>query len=321
MTRILLHSMLAGALLFPAFLVQATDDTTILADITGRFQPTKPTVIMNYEVTYALMNIRLKRVAGATLKATEGVWRSDLTPAEVPACLIDFQVASPNNENDTDGTISLLKQTLSVLTMPELKIITYAKRNDEFIKPFLRKGIRTKNIEIYDFESGHLSYRRHDLLSGIVETNLPGINDLAKQSTEVASVFKTLYAAYNGTSLPAHSLADTVHFNVDGAVRTFGLQMKKGRTSALSFPAKFSALHVDIQPTNEDDDHNQSFSMWCIPFRLFAHGTANQELKTLAQNSLEWSMLPLSGELGLFLGSIQCTLTQVSVQRQEPPSS
>lgn len=321
MTSTPLIRALIGLLLCCVTLAHGADETNIIAEITRRFQPTKATVIMDYDVTYALMNIRLKRVASATLKATEGVWRSNLASEGIPACLINFHLASPQTGDNTDNQTSLYKQTLSVLTMPDLKIITYAKRNDEFIKPFLRKGIRMKNIEIYDFESGQLSYRHHDLLSGVVETNLPGIADLSKQSTEVASVFQTLYAAYHGTPLPQESLASTVHFNVDGAVKTFGLQTKKGRTYALANPEKFSALYVDIQPANEGDSQNQSFSMWCVPFRLFADGTTNQELKNLAQTSLEWSMLPLSGELGLFLGSIQCTLTKIFVQQLECPSS
>ncbi|MEI6564920.1 MAG: hypothetical protein WCO42_11510, partial [bacterium] len=99
-------------------------------------------------------------------------------------------------------------------------------------------------------------------------------------------------------------------------VRTFDLKMKKGRVSALALPGKFSALYADIQPEKDSDGRNESFSMWCVPFRQFAHDTSDPELKKLAKTSLEWSMLPLSGEYGLFLGAIQCTLTKICVQPQ-----
>lgn len=305
--------MLAFLFLTMTALVQAADDTNIVAEVTGRFHPTKPSVIMNYDATYVLLNIRLKHVADATLKATEGEWRSSLSTESIPACLIDFKVASPKTGDGSDGSIRLFKGTVSVLSMPDLKIITYAKYNDEFIKPLFRQGRRMHYVEIYNFESGTPTYRHHDLLSGTVETNLPGMTALAKQSTEVADVIQTLYAAYQDKPVIGRAFANKVHFNVDGNVRTFDLKMKKGRIRALSLPQKLSALYADIMPEKDSDGRNESFSMWCTPFREFSGKTTDLELQKLASTSLEWSMLPLSGEYGLFLGSIHCTLNKISV--------
>lgn len=294
-------------------LIQAADDTNIVAEVTGRFHPTKPSVIMNYDATYVLLNIRLKRVADATLKATEGEWRSGGSAKSIPACLIDFHVASPNTADDSEGSIRLFKRTVSVLSMPDLKIITYAKYNDEFIKPCFRPGRRMHYVEIYNFESGAPTYRHQDLLSGTVETNLPGMTALAKQSTEMADVLQTLYAAYQDKPVAERSFANKVHFNVEGSVRTFDLKMKKGRIRALSLPGKFSALYADIIPEKDSDSRNESFSMWCAPFREFSKKTTDLELQKLASTSQEWSMLPLSGEYALFLGAIHCTLNKIFV--------
>jgi hypothetical protein len=314
MTR--LFRALAIQFLAMTIIVHAADDMNIVAEVIGRFRPSKPTVIMSYDVTYVLLRVRLKRVAGATIKATEGVWRSSISNTWTPACVIDFQVVSPRTGDDKkENNISLFKRTVSVLTMPDLKIITYAKQNDEFIKPFFRKGRRNKYIEIYNFKSGALTYRHHDLVSGAVETNLPGMADLAKQSTEVADVLQTLYAAYHGKSAAEHSVANKVHFNVDGVVRTFELKMKEGRVSVPVLSRKLSALYADVQPEEDSDSLDESFSMWCVPFREFSKETTDPELKNLAETSLECSMLPLSGEYSLFLGAIQCTLTNIFVQR------
>lgn len=95
-------------------------------------------------------------------------------------------------------------------------------------------------VEIYNFESGAPAYRRHDLVSGAVETNLPGMADLAKQSTEVADVLKTLYAAYCGDAATGRCSANSVHFNVDGAVKTFALKTRNGR---ISVPFVATNLH------------------------------------------------------------------------------
>jgi hypothetical protein len=293
---------------------QASDDADIVTEMIGCFRPSRPALVMNYDVTYVLQHIRLKRVAGATIKATEGDWRSSVSNAWTPACMIDFHIASPRAGNGAGkDDISLLKRTISVLTMPGLKIIKYAKQNDEFIKPLFRKGRRMKYIEIYNFESGGLDYRRHDLVSGVVETNLAGMADLARQGTEVAGVLQALYAAYLETPVVNNSVVNKVHFNVDGVVRTFDLKMKKGRTSVPVLPRKITALYADIQPAEDGGSRDGSFSMWCMPFREFPVVSDSR----LAATSLECSMVPLSGEYGLFLGAIQCTLTNIFVQSPE----
>jgi hypothetical protein len=291
-------------------IVQADDDTNIITEVTGRFQASKPAVVMSYDVTYAFLHIRLKRVASATIKATEGFWRNSPSNELIQACLIDFEVASPRTGDD----ISLFKRTVSVLSMPDLRIITYAKQNDEFIKPFLRKGRHMKYLEIYNFESGSLAYQHRDLISGTVETNLPGMADLARQSTEVADVLETLYIAYQEKPVAIHSIISNIHFNVEGAVRTFSLRMTKGRTSVPVLSRKLPALYADIQPEKIGEDGNESFSMWCVPFGEFSKETADPKLKEFGETSLAYSMLPLSGEYGLFLGAIQCTLTNICVQ-------
>jgi hypothetical protein len=262
-----------------------------------------------------LLNIRLKRVAGATLKATEGTWRGGPSDERSPACLIDFCVASPGVAGGSkENNISLFKRTVSVLTLPDLRIITYAKVNDETIKPFFGAGRRMKYVEAYDFQSGGLTYRRHDLISGTVETNLPGVADLARQGTEVAGVLRTLHAAYCDESAATPPVPPPVHFNVDGAVRTFALKMKRGRTWVPVLSRKLAALYADVYPKEDHGSRNESFSMWCVPFCTFSRETQDPGLRALGETSLEYAMLPLSGEYSLFLGAIQCTLTGICTQ-------
>jgi hypothetical protein len=301
------------AMLVSAMAVQARDgdEASVFTDVMGRFRPGKPTAAMSYDVSYALLHIRLKRVAGATLKATEGFWLSRPSNEWIPACLIDFQVASPRTG---EGGVKLFKRTLSVMTMPDLRIITYAKQNDEVIKPFFGKVRVMKYRELYDFESGDLIYRRHDLTTGAVETNLANRADLARQSTEVADVLQSLYASYHDHSILERVGANKVHFNVEGAVRTFVLRMTKGSLTVPVLSRRVVALYAEVRPEERSATLNESFSMWCVPFRDFARETQDPELKKLAGMSLEYSMLPLSGEYALFMGSLQCTLTNICAQ-------
>jgi hypothetical protein len=90
--------------------------------------------------------------------------------------------------------------------------------------------------------------------------------------------------------------------------------MKHGRTSVPVLSQRLSALYADIQPEAEGGSRSESFSMWCMPFREFAAQTSDAELKKLAATSLASSMLPLSGEYSLFLGAIQCTLTNICTE-------
>ncbi|MEI6563073.1 MAG: hypothetical protein WCO42_02060 [bacterium] len=283
-------------------------DTNFFSEVAGRFHPSKPSAVMNYDVSYALMSIRLKRVASATMTATEGVWCGSVSNSSSPACMIDFFVATPRGD---EGEMSLYKRTVSVLTLPDLKLITYVKQNDEFIKPFFGKGRRMKYTEEYNFEPAAMTYRRHDFVTGTVETNLQGMADLARQSTEVADVIRALYASYQGAPAVGRPVADKIHFNVDGAVRTFDLKMKKGRISVPVLSRKLMALYADIQPGAGCTDRNESFSMWCVPFKELSRETNDPKLQQLAETSLECSMVPLSGEYALFLGSLQCTLATI----------
>ncbi len=266
MTRLL--RAMAVLLSFMSALANAANDTNVVAEVTCRFQASKPSAVASYDVAYALLHIRLKRVANATIRATEGTWITEIGDTATPACLIDFQVSSPRTKDDGEGnSVRLFKRTVCVLTMPDLKLLVYAKENDEYIKPLFMKGRRMKYVEVYDFESGMLSYRHHDLVAGTVETNLPGIADLAKQSTEMADVLRTLHAAFSEDTVASLPAADKVHFNVEGAVRTFTLKMRHGKTSVPMLSQRLSALFADIQPEAEGGSRNESFSMWCIPFR------------------------------------------------------
>ena len=289
----------------------AFDDAAIFKEAVGRFQPSKPAAVMSYDVSYTLAHFRLKRVAGATIKAIEGVWQGLVANERKPAYLIDFQVASPRAGG---GSVRLTKRTVCVLTMPDLTIIRYVKKNDEVITPFFGRERRTNYSEVYDFESGALTYRHYDQISGAVGSNLVNMTDMQVQSKEVADVLQSLFAAYQRQPAEANICGNKVHFNVDGTVMSFELKTRKGRVAVPALSQKIGALYADIQPVAGCDGGSESFSMWCVPFRDFAKEKRDPALSQLAETSQACSMLPLSGEYALFLGSLQCTLTNVCAE-------
>ena len=265
--------------------------------------------VMQYDVNYALMHIRLKRVAGATIKAAEGTWTSDGSEVAQPACMIDFEVISP----ETSGQVRLHKRTVCVLSMPGLGILRYVKMNNESIKPFLGAVRHSHYSEVYDFETGGVAYRRHDWITGSDGTNLVNRVDLARQAHEVADVLRTLYARYLDQPIMAGREGCCVHFNVEGEIVTFGLSTRRKETVVPALGRRVAALYAEVEPETGGKGRSESFSMWCMPFRHYAHATTNGPLQQLADDSLDCSMLPLSGEYALFLGTLQCTLSQVAV--------
>ena len=294
-----------------------------LTAVTNRFVATRPTVVLDYDASYEFLFFEFKNVAKATLTATEGRWQSAVSNDWIPACLLTFRVhATDSGKDHKDSDVKLDKRTVSVATMPDLRLITYVKINDEFIKPLFRKGRRMKYVESYDFEKGGLNYYRRDLASGATETNLVNGADLSAQSTEVADVLKSLYAAYCVQKGRDESkLGPRVHFNVEGTVRTFELYARKGKTSVPILRKPVDALNCHVRRADGDEDRNEGFAMWTIPFKVLAEGTNDKELKAVAETSIEWSMVPLSGRYELFLGGINCTVTNVAVRLGETNST
>jgi hypothetical protein len=92
--------------------------------------------------------------------------------------------------------------------------------------------------------------------------------------------------------------------------------MSRIRAPVLS--RKLDVLFADVRPVDDSDGQRESFSMWCVPFNVFAEEIRDPEMKELAGMSIEYSMLPLSGEYCLFLGAIDCDLTNICVQSQTP---
>ncbi len=290
-----------------AFEDVADNDAFLKASV-GRFQASKPAVVMSYDVCYTLASFRLKRVASATIQAVEGDWRSPDGARREPAYLIDFHVASPHAEQ---GNVRLAKRTMCVVGMSDLQIIRYAKTNDETIKPFFGRERRSRYQELYDFEAGALRYRHVDQLTGTVESNLVNMVEMVEQNKELAQLLRTLFRAYCGASDRPEEEPAKVHFNVDGTVVAFELATRKGRVAVPALERKVGALYADVQPVKGSVGSSESFSIWCVPFRDFAREAADPALEHLAETSLECSMLPLQGEYALFLGSLQCTLTNV----------
>jgi hypothetical protein len=153
-----------------------------------------------------------------------------------------------------------------------------------------------------------------DLGSGSVVTNMPNLAEMNNQSREIADVLRSLYLAYRADDASTQTQpVAKVHFSVDGAVRTFGVNTDKTRMKVPILDKKITVLRGDIRPVKTDDAANESFRVNCLPFRELATALGNANLKTVADEGHEWYMIPVAGRYELFLGGIECVLESVNV--------
>jgi hypothetical protein len=214
----------------------------------------------------------------------------------------------------TNSTVRLNKQTICILTMPDLRLLRYTKVNNEYVKPFFGKGRRVHYMESYDFEDGDVSYLHKDYASGQIFTNMPNLSAMNQQSYQIAEVLKRLNLAYNSEAVlsSTQSVAD-IHFNVEGVVKTFGLYTKKINRNVPVLGKKIRLLHGDIRPVRDEDDTGESFSIECLPFRELAASLGDSNLVTIAGEGHDWYMVPLAGCYDLFVGAIACSMKSVSI--------
>lgn len=291
----------------------------VINDLGWRFQPVKPTLVMEYEGAYAFLGMELKGLASLRISASEGTWQASDSATPVPACKLDFQLSKPNEKKDGTNDVVLSKRTMCVLRLPDLTMLRYVKLNDEVVKPLFGRNHRLRYIETYDFEADQARYLHRDLESGEVVTNLPNLETMARQSFELGKVLKNLHQAYlakDSTNQPVVAL----NFNVNGRVKSFGLHTSKASLHAPLLEREVTVLRGDILGIEQESRSKKGFSVSCLPFRDVAAARKDPLLDVLAAQGQEWYMVPVAGRYELFLGGIECTLTGIHSEELPPKS-
>jgi hypothetical protein len=170
----------------------AGDPADRVAELKRRFTPCKPTVRIEYDLSYYFLHIRLKSVARATVRATEGLWAGPTNPA-TPAAFVDLTVATWGRvRNEPRARMSIGREFTTIVTLPAINTLWYIVTADEHLNPRWRAESRTWFEEVYDLESGALRFTRQDFLAGTRTTNLVGTVDLARQGRVIADLLGVL---------------------------------------------------------------------------------------------------------------------------------
>lgn len=283
-----------------------------VARICERFSPTHPTVVIDYRVSYQLMSLEVKRIASARVHVTQGLWSNRCTGVITPACFVDFRLDTPEAAGqEKNSRVVLHNRITSVLTIPDLEALQYVKQSDERFQTFF-KHQRVNNIEAYDLDSGKLNYYRHDYLTGQQTNNVPGAEQLARQSREVLRFMKMIFGFYTGR-LNAQSPAEDMRVYVftEGALVPFDLNTDSKRRNVSVMGHTISSLCLKVAPAREANGKGRQFAMFAASFEDVSRQTGADSLINLARQSMEWSMVPLVTEFGLCVGSVRCVLTDI----------
>jgi len=128
-----------------------------VARLRGRFRSDGPAVSASCNLAYRFLFLNIKRLARATVEATQGRWQDHQTGAWLPAVLLEFRLDSLDKREEVRrGQISLHNRMISILKAPGLETLVYAKEADEFVNPLFNAKSRARYLEVYNFESGDL---------------------------------------------------------------------------------------------------------------------------------------------------------------------
>jgi hypothetical protein len=289
-----------------------------VADLWQRFEPTHPTVSLDYKVTYHLLALELKRLAVAHADVTEGVWSNRATGRVTPACFVDFHLNTEEPTQNVDRVrVALHNRISTVLTLPDLEALHYVKRSDErFNLAFKHQKI--DNREVFDLESGALVYHRIDWVTGEETNSVPGAEYLQQQSREIQRFMKMIFAFYSGRLKPSETNEDFKMFvYTEGMLVPFDVRAETKRRTMDVLGRSIPSLCLRARPGPEAKGKGRNFALYAASFEDVAQQTGSEPLRDLARQSLEWSMVPLVSEFGLFIGTVRCVLTDIGVESGE----
>ncbi len=312
MKTIAVPSILAGLLLGASACF--AQDTRIIEDLKSRFTPDKPTVSISYDVAYRFLFLELMSLAKATIDTTEGTWSNSITGVSTSACFVEFSFWTLDHETNAKSRnrISINDKIISVLTMPDLNTLMYVKKTDEYLNPLIGHRKVTKNLFVYDLESGELNYRLEDYLADTVTTNLPGTGNLVEQGRDVSHFLKILSEVYYGKQEMISPDSDfRIHCDVDGAVRAFCVKTENRPLPLKLMGTNLPSVRVRVEPAKGEPIRDIGFELWASSLQDVANASQDHDLLDLAAQVPDWSMVPLLADYGLSVGYIRCSMTHI----------
>jgi hypothetical protein len=284
--------------------------------IAKSFIPQKPTVHMEYLITYKVWFLTLASIAKATVDSTEGIWIDENTSKTNKACIVKLNYYTFDQDKEEDrNRISLNDQILTVLTMPELNTILYIKDTDQYMNPLFKTPTISKSFEAYEMlENGTLDYFSKDFVTGNVSTNMDGAAELIAQGKGISSNIKLISEMYYGKrDFINHDSDYRVQFNVDGIVKPFSIKSTKEKAPVKLLGKHPDSIKIRAQLAKEASGKGGAMNLWSAPFKDIVTLLEDEKLIAASKKLAEWSIAPLVMDYDLRLGFIRCTINNIIV--------
>lgn len=281
--------------------------------IPARFKPTKKGVELTYQISYHVFGLKLMRIGVARSYSVEGTWIND-DGEIVPAFYSDVRFDTKDDPTDDKRKrISIHNRMVAVMSNPELKTMIYFKDADEYLNPFFKTPKHEYSLDYYSIKDGAIDYYHEDYHTGATTTELENADELLEQSNAIAETLRRMSNVYHGLE-PAltHKSDFRVYFNVAGEVKPFAAESSKEKFKVKPIKKKMESLRVDISLAPEAKGKAGDLSMWGVPFSELAKTSGQEELIELANDSPDWSMIPLRMNYKRPVGYIRCYLETIS---------
>jgi hypothetical protein len=189
----------------------------------------------------------------------------------------------------------------------------YYKDADEYLNPFFRKPRHDYYLDYYAVKDGAIDYFRQDHHTGERISKLKNADELLKQSNAIAATLRRMSGVYKGSEQPlSHDSDFRVYFNLAGEVKPFAAESSKEIFKVKPIDRKMESLRVDISLAPEAAGDGGKMTLWGVPFEELAEASARPDLLTLADQSPDWSMIPLRMNYKRSIGYIRCYLESIS---------
>lgn len=288
-------------------------EPAIKESIPERFQPTKKGVELTYQISYHVFGLKLLRIGEARSYSVEGIWLND-EGESVPAFFSDVRFDTKDEAGSGKRRrISIHNRMVAVMSNPELKTMIYFKDADEYLNPFFKTPKHEYSLDYYSIKDGTIDYFHEDYLTGETTTELENADELLEQSNAIAATLRRMSNVYLGQEAPlTHESDFRVYFNVAGQVKPFAAESSMERFKVKPINKKMESLRVDISLAPEAAGKAGDLTMWGVPFSELAKTSGKDDLIELANDSPEWSMIPLRMNYKRPVGYIRCHLETIS---------
>lgn len=294
-------------------------DKTLLTDIDERFKKEGPTVVVEYDLDYRFLFIKLMNLATARVETAEGTWLNSVTGRRQKARYIKANIDSDDDpESEDRGRVSTHREIFALFNMPEVETLLYVKKANEYVNPLFKTPKKAKYREVYDLQHDPLRFIRRDYLNNKVQTNLVGATEIARQGEEIASTLQIISDVYAERREMLDEDSDVIiDVNIDGVVTPFEIITEKDKAPVRFKDKKLKCLKAVIRPTKEAEGRGKKATVWTISFRDLAEFKDDSELGKVADTTKTWSMVPVAADYGLALGYIRASLKRITLKNRE----